>query len=104
MTLPMDNLTEHEMHHLARIANSSESEQRDFRTAVGHLLRCFGDGADASALVLFIDRDQNTLQMTSFGVPLPEAQAVLQLATKQVEGDIAAVLGGTFTDEPKTVQ
>lgn len=79
----MDNLTEQEIERLARIATSSPQTQRGFREAFNHLLRCFGDGADASALVLFIDHAEGTLTMHALDVSVPDSVLVLELAHRQ---------------------
>lgn len=98
----MDNLTAQEIERLASIATSSLETQRGFREAFNHLLRCFGDGADASALVLFIDHQNGTLNMHALDVSVSDSVLILELAHRQA---VQALHGEMLVAQtPSTVQ
>jgi len=101
MTLPIDNLTEQEMQHFARLAQSSLEQQTLFRKALNSLLRCFGNGADASALVVYLDHNDQMVYVSQFGMSLPLALQLTEAAHATI---VDAITAGAIQPPTETLQ
>lgn len=91
MTLQTDNLTEQELAHMARLANSPVEQQQAFREALMSLLRCFGDGAEASAVVIYLDRVSNETSIFEINIDSVTALQALEAGTAHVKGHLASL-------------
>lgn len=103
MTLQTDNLTEQELAHMARLANSPIEQQKAFREALMSLLRCFGDGAEASAVVVYLDHVSNETSIFEVNIDLATALSALEAGTAHVRGQLAK-MGVQVQEQPHSVQ
>lgn len=89
MTLQTDNLTEQELAHMARLANSPPEQQKAFRDALMSLLRCFGDGAEASAVVVYLDHVKKETSIFELNIDSVTALDALNAGVTHVKGHLA---------------
>ena len=91
MTLQTDNLTEQELAHMARLANSPIEHQKAFRDALMSLLRCFGDGAEASAVVVYLDHVKKETSIFELNIDSVTALDALNAGAAHVKGHLASL-------------
>lgn len=104
MNLPMDNLNDQEIELFANIANAPQEQQHHFRMALSLLMRCYGENPTGAAVVLYVDRANNTLDVHQLGVNLMEAAGITGHVAQQLRAQLHESIGAAQTDPNPTVQ